>query len=629
MNYSDTPGGPSAAVPASIARGPAPEGPPPPVLALFDERVRETPDAPAVEDGDLRWTYAETAALAARAAAALDGKVSRGDLVGVCLERSVALVALTIALARIGAVYLPLGPNPGDRRLQAATAEAGVRCLIGGPAMPRPDRSTAAPLVLPLPHEGANATGPISAVFPAGAATPMPEGALYAVLTSGSTGSPKAVVVGGASMAVLQQSYGRLTGSGPGDRHSMLIGPAFDPHLKETWAALTSGAALSIPPDKVRFDVGELTDWLRSARVTITTLPTPLAETVLDRPWRHLPDLRHLTIGGDRLRRRPSSDVTATVHNVYGPAECTVDATWYTLDPAHSGSDGPPPIGRPVPGAVVLVTDDSGLIVPRGTPGELRVGGTCLSYGYLDRELTAHRFVAPPHGVEGIERVYCTGDRVRMRQNGELEFLGRIDGQVKVSGVRVELAEVEAALERDPAVRRAVVAARSARDGFRQLVGFVVAEQGRQPDGARILAGARPWLPEQALPVRVHTVESFPLNANGKVDREALLVGAASASPGPATGTAATAAPDPASALEDTVLRLCRDAVGDQALTLSDNLSARGASSLAAARLLVALERQFGIRVRAYEILRQPDLRHLVSLVAARLAAPSPEEAAR
>ncbi|MFI6638510.1 amino acid adenylation domain-containing protein [Streptomyces sp. NPDC050504] len=595
------------------------------VLERFEHWVRETPAAPAVEDGELSWTYAELDALADLAAAVLRDRVAPGDLVGVCLDRSVALVATAVAVARLGAVYLPLGPRPGERRLAAVAENLDVPCLIGDPGLLPEAYLTGEPLLLPLPRAGANAPQKAVAAFAPAPSTgrparqTAPDGTFYTVLTSGSTGTPKAVAVGGASFASLLSWYRERTGSGPGDRHSLLVGVAFDPHVKELWAALTSGAALSVPPEEVRWDPAALTGWWRRAGVSVAVLPTPLAETLFERPWPELPALRHVFVGGDRLRCWPAPEVTARIHNAYGPAEATVQSTAHALLPEGVDTTAAPPIGSPIAGAFVCVTDGAGSLVPRGEPGELRIGGAGLALGYLDAELTARRFVPAPAGVTGTDRVYRTGDRVRMRADGVLEFLGRMDDQVKVSGVRIEPAEVEAAFEHDDRVLRAVVAAHTGTEGVVRLIAFVRPAPGRTaPEVADLLGGVRQWLPEQAVPAVVRFVDAFPLDANGKVDRAALLADEERRPVAAAGDDASLASATPTERL---VVEICRDLLGLTGIGLADGFSDSGGTSLLAARLLAALEERCGVRLRGPEVLRQPDLRSLARLVDARLDA--------
>ncbi|WP_367135532.1 MULTISPECIES: amino acid adenylation domain-containing protein [Streptomyces] len=599
------------------------------VLARYAHHVSASPDAPAVEDGELTWTYAELDALADRTADTLRDRVRPGDLVAVCLDRSAALVATAVAVARLGAVYLPLGPRPGERRLAAVADGLRVACLIGAPDALPEAYAGAERLPLPLPAEGANARGGAVAAFPAAAPDAgrpaVPGGTFYAVLTSGSTGVPKAVAVPGTALAARLRWYAARTAARPGDRHSLLVGVSFDPHVLELWAALTSGAALAVPPDDVRWDPEVLTAWWRRAGVSVAILPTPLAEIVLERPWPDLPALRHLSIGGDRLRRRPGPDVTARVDNAYGPAEATVVATAHGLTGSGGDAPGtPPPIGTPADGTVVCVTGPDGHVVPRGEPGELRIGGAGLATGYLDEALTARRFVAPPPELTGgTGRVYRTGDRVRMRTDGVLEFLGRLDGQVKVRGARVEPAETEAAFEDDPRVLRAVVAAESSAGGDVRLIAFVrLAPDAGAVPAAELLETVRGRLPEQAVPSALRYVETFPLDANGKVDRAGLLTATAT---GPAAAGAGAAAASEAGTGTGTgaetvqiVVELCRGLLGRPETAPGDNFLASGGDSLTAARLLTALEERFGVRLRAPQLLRQPDLRGLAALVDSR-----------
>ena len=628
------------------------------VLSRYEEWVRRTPQALAVVDGDSSWTYHQIDEAADAVVRAWEGRIRAGDLVGVCLDRSAALVVTAVALARVGAVYLPLGPRPGERRLAAVGEDVGVVCLIGArdvlPRAAHGDSAGTTPvatagrleLPLPLPVEGANAASEVVAAFapPADGARPALPGSLYAVLTSGSTGRPKAVAVAEPALATLLSWFRAETGLGPGDRQSLLIGVAFDPHVMELWAGLTSGAALVPAPDAVRWDPGALTDWWRDAAVTVAVTATPMTEPLLDRPWPQDLVLRHLVVGGDRMRRRPGPDVTAAVHNAYGPAEATVVTTTHVMraTDADVHEDAAPPIGGPLPGVSLAVTDPDGHVVPRGEDGELCIGGAQLALGYLDPELTARRFTAPPEEAFGpgsaVDRMYRTGDRVRMRADGLLEFLGRLDDQVKISGVRIEPAEVEAALEQDPAVLSAVVVAPRDPEGRARLVAYVTpaADATAAPDPDALLAGVRAWLPEQAVPSAVRVVNAFALDANGKVDRPALLAQEASAgqellqegasdgkrteAPG-GSGTSATALPDGTSASEQLILRTVRKLLARTDIALDDNFTDVGGTSVVAARLLATVEREAGVRLRAPELLRQPDLRSVAAVLDARCAA--------
>ncbi|MER6449212.1 non-ribosomal peptide synthetase [Streptomyces venezuelae] len=621
----------------SIARGPSAE--PSGVLARFEDLARRAPQAPAVIDRTETWTYQDLDAAAALVAADLADRVRPGDLVGVCLDRSTALVVTAVALARIGAVYLPLGPRPGERRLQAVTEDLDVACLIGDPTVLPAEHRDGEHVPLLLPTDGVNAPATAVAAF-AGSVRGTrraPERALYAVLTSGSTGRPKAVAVAESSLSVALDWYRAETGLGPGDRQSLLIGVAFDPHLLELWAALTSGAALVPAPDDTRWDSRVLTDWWRDTALTHAVAATPTVEPLLDRPWPQDLKLRHLVVGGDRMRRRPGTDVTATVHNAYGPAEATVVTTTHTMratDP-HAGDPTPPPIGTALPGVTLVVTDGEGRPVARGHEGELRVGGHCLALGYLDPELTARRFVPPPHdlALPAVDRLYRTGDRVRMNADGSLDFLGRLDDQVKISGVRIEPAEVEAAFEQDPRVRAAVVSVLRDSSGHGRLVAHVRPAAGAaEPAPGDLLDAVRSWLPEQAVPAAVRIVDAFPLDANGKVDRPALAAQARTQGPVPSGTTTTDGLPDaPATSnvvtdSERLVLATVRDLLGRPGIGPGDNFTDAGGTSVVAARLLATVEREAGVRMRAPELLRSTDLRAFAALLDQRRT-PRPEGA--
>ncbi|MEU4345915.1 non-ribosomal peptide synthetase [Streptomyces sp. NPDC023838] len=611
----DTAAAPLATASApSVFHGPAAE--PTTVLARFEDWVRRTPQAPAVIDGARTWTYQDLDTAAARVATALRDHVRPGDLVGVCLDRSTALVVTAVALARIGAVYLPLGPRPGERRTQAVTEDLDVACLIGDPKILSEGHRGGRQAPLPLPTDGVNAPAAPVAAFAAHdrGTRRAPQGALYAVLTSGSTGRPKAVAVAEDSLSVALDWYRAETGLAPGDRQSLLIGVAFDPHLLELWAGLTSGAALVPAPDDTRWDSHVLTDWWRDAAVTVAVAATPTVEPLLDRPWPEGLKLRHLVVGGDRMRRRPGPDVTATVHNAYGPAEATVVTTTYAMrgTDAQAGEVAPPPIGTALPGVTVAVTDPEGLPVARGQDGELRIGGRCLALGYLDPDLTAHRFTTPAQhpALAGVDRLYRTGDRVRMNADGSLEFLGRLDDQVKISGVRIEPAEVEAAFEQDPRVRSAVVTV--ARDGLdhARLVAHIRPAEGSEPVAGDLLAAVRAWLPEQAVPAAVRIVDGYPLDANGKVDRAALASQDTAPAPSVTVDDLAAATPT-----EQLVLATVRDLLDRPETTLGDNFTDIGGTSVVAARLLAVVERETGRRPRAHELLRSTDLRAFAALL--------------
>ncbi|MFI1840088.1 AMP-binding enzyme [Streptomyces olivaceoviridis] len=310
------------------------------------------------------------------------------------------------------------------------------------------------------------------------------------------------------------------------------------------------------------------------------------------------------------------------MHNVYGPAEATVLTTPHVCDPRATTRPPPCRSDSPLTGYAVFINHQDGRIVPRGQAGEVRIGGAGLALGYVDPRRTTERFVPAPAGRPYAERVYRTGDKAVMRPDGLLEFLGPLDEQVKISGARAAPAEVEAALETHHSVRRAVVVPFQAAGGGLRLAAFLLLVEGARADENAVLATVRARVLKQAVPAVVRFVDTLPLNANGKVDR-ALLARQAAAK----TSVTEVARSRQLSQAEDTeafLLAACRRLLDQPHLTPADNLTESGGTLLAVARLVALLKSTYPIRIRAAEVMCQPDLAALAALVATRRAEPAP-----
>jgi len=416
------------------------------IVDLVVARAIAAPEAPAVVAGATVLTYAELLDRASR----LAGELRSVDLdrpVGLCVERSPELVIGALAVLLAGGAYLPLDPSYPEDRLAFIVRESRMPALlVRGDGIPswagdarvlRLDQPSASAPAEPIPTD--------------------PESLAYVIYTSGSTGRPKGVQVphGGLMSLVLWhlQTYG-VTAE---DRATLVASPAFDASVWEIWPCLAAGASLHVPDEETRLDPGLLLEWMAAERITLSFLPTPLAEQVVETAIPGNLRLRALLTGGDRLQKAPRKSLPFTLVNHYGPTESSVVATCAVVE---LGSARPPSIGRPIDGTRAFVVDARLDPVPIGTPGELLLGGTSLARGYLGRpDLTAERFVPASHG----QRLYRTGDLVRLLPDGELDFLGRVDTQVKLRGFRIELGEIESVLLRHPAVREAVVALRGDR----------------------------------------------------------------------------------------------------------------------------------------------------------------------
>ncbi len=597
------------------------------VPELVAEQAARRCGALAVAAGGRRLTYGELADRAERLAhhlAALG--VGPEVTVALLMERSPELVAAMLGVLAAGGAYLPLDPAyPPERlafmledaaapvvlvdeplrgRLPRGLAERGVRVLALSPAW---DVPAPASLAVALPRR------------------PMSHAA-YVIYTSGSTGRPKGVQVSHANLAHLVAWHRAVYGVTAADRATHLAGVAFDASVWEVWPYLAVGASLHLPDEETRATSPRLAVWLREEAITIAFLPTPLAEAVLDEPWprregvRAVADdpapLRALLTGGDRLRRRPPAGLPFILYNHYGPTEGTVVATSGATAPAGERADAPS-IGRAVPNAGAYLLEPSLHPAPIGVPAELCLGGRGVARGYLGRpDLTAERFVPDPVGGEPGGRVYRSGDLVRWRADGRIEFLGRADQQVKLRGYRVEPGEVEAALAEHPAVREAVVVVREVAPSEPRLVAYLVAGEEVAPEALADLCRRR--LPDYMVPAAWVRLAALPLTPNGKLDRAAL--------PAPEAPAASGAAP-PCGPVEEAVARLFARAVGGERVGAQDSFFALGGHSLAATRLLFQLAEVFRVEVPLVAFFDDPTVAGLARALVAREARPGECEA--
>ncbi|RKT55884.1 non-ribosomal peptide synthase/polyketide synthase [Saccharothrix australiensis] len=523
-----------------------------PLARLVERQAGRTPDALALT-GAAELTFAQLDRAANRLAHHL---IARGAgperLVAVRLPRSADLVIAELAVLKAGAAFLPVDPSYPAERIALMLDDARPLLVLDGP----------------VDVSGLPGTAPDVAV--------RPEHPAYVIYTSGSTGRPKGVVVTHAGIATFSAAEIAHLDVRPGDRVLEFSSPSFDASVLELCLSLPAGAALVVPPEGPLLG-DRLAEVLTAHRVTHALIP-PVALATL--PDVALPAFRSLVVGGDACppdlvdRWAPGRRMV----NAYGPTESTVVATWSA--PLTPG--GTPPIGRPIPGTEVHVLDPALRPVPIGVPGELYVSGAGLARGYLDRPgLTASRFVANPFGAPG-SRMYRTGDVVRWRRDGRLEFVGRADEQVKIRGFRVELGEVEAALLRHPDVREAVVVARADGAGHKRLVAYVV---GAVADLRDFLAES---LPDHLVPSLFVPIDAMPVSPNGKVDRARL--------PAPDFSALSTAGHVPPSGpVEEALAAVWADVLGVPAVGAEDNFFTLGGDSILSMQV-VARARQAGLR---------------------------------
>ncbi|HKV08204.1 MAG TPA: amino acid adenylation domain-containing protein, partial [Thermoanaerobaculia bacterium] len=567
--------------------------------------ARRRPEAVAVIAGQKRLTYGELEARSNRLAHHLRALgVGPEVRVAVCAERSPERIVGVAAVLKAGGAYVSLDPAFPRERLAFLLEDAGSPVLLTESGLlPRLPESRAAVLCLDGDWEavrGREDRAPESGVGP--------ENLAYVVYTSGSTGTPKGVEIPHSGLAGLVRWHRDLYAVMAKDRATQVANTAFDASVWEIWPYLTAGASIHIPAEEVRISPAALVRWWAEEGITLSFLPTPLAEAVLEEAIPPGLPLRALIVGGDRLHRGPVPGAGFRLMNHYGPSESSVVTT---VAPVLSGENGRmPPIGRPIDGTRVYVLDREGQPVPVGVPGELFVGGAGLARGYLARpDLTAERFVPDPFTGEPGARFYRTGDLVRWLPNGNQDFLGRLDHQVKVRGLRIELGEIEAVLARHPAVREAAVLLRE--DG--RLAAYVAVEEPRPAEGS-LRAFLAERLPDYMVPSAFVLLEALPLSPNGKVDRRALA--------GIAPEAVAEQAPvAPRSPLEEALAGFFREVLGGERVGVHDDFFALGGHSLAATQVLSRVRGVFGVDLPARRLFEAPTVSRLARAVEEALGA--------
>ncbi|ELX07967.1 linear gramicidin synthase subunit C [Janthinobacterium sp. HH01] len=494
------------------ASGVAPSGT---IHALFEQRAAASPESVALEYEDASLTYGELNARANRLAHHLRTLgVGPDVLVGLCVERSLEMIVGLLAILKAGGAYVPLDPAYPADRLAYMLEDASPAVLLTQQRLLSALPASDVPVFL-LDADAASldvydATNP---------STETQAGNLaYVIYTSGSTGRPKGVAVSHASLNNLIAWHCRTFELSEGTRSSTTASIAFDACTWEVWPPLCSGGSLILPPHLCAKDPEYLLNWWSEARLDVSFLTTPLAEMAMARGY-EVASLRHLLIGGDALRQRPAAWPAFALVNNYGPTENTVVATSGAL----RATDVVLHIGRPIANTQIHILDTGLNPVPVGVAGELHIAGDGLARGYVNRgDLTADKFIPNPFGVAG-SRMYKSGDLARYLEDGSIEYLGRIDHQVKLRGFRIELGEIEAALAALEPVREALVLAREDVAGDKRLVAYLVAHENSQmPETEGLRAALLASLPEYMVPAHFVVLEQMPLTPNGKVDRKAL-----------------------------------------------------------------------------------------------------------
>ncbi|MBO0683845.1 MAG: amino acid adenylation domain-containing protein, partial [Candidatus Dormibacteraeota bacterium] len=551
----------------------------------FEEVAARWPDREAVSFGGERLSYAELDARANQLAHSLQARGVIPDTpVGVCVGRSLEMVIALLGVLKAGGAYVPLDPAYPSQRLQLLVERAGVRV-----AVTRDADAAAVPPGVSTVRVDAGVLDGLPVIAPE--VGPAPNHLAYVLFTSGSTGPPKGVMVEHQSVIrlVCPATYAEL---GPDRVLLQLSALAFDLSTFEVWGALLNGGRLVVAPPGA-LSARELGEIVERERVTTLWLTGGFFNQVVDAGMPGLGGLSELLAGGEALsaphcRRALELLPETRLINGYGPTEATTFACCHTVR-SQDLDGGVVPIGRPIGNTTVRVLDERGEPVPVGATGELYIGGMGVARGYLgEPELTRERFLPDPSEPGG--RLYRSGDLVRWRPEGVLEFLGRRDRQVKVRGFRIELNEVESALAAHPELLEAVVEAPADGSFGRRLVAYVVGRGGRAPDREELDRFLGERLPRHMLPSEYIPLDSLPLNASGKVDRKALP---ASSSRRP------EAVPDkpghgPGTPLEEELAGIWARLLDIDEVDREESFFSLGGHSLLAVNLVAEVERHFG-----------------------------------
>jgi amino acid adenylation domain-containing protein len=584
---------------------------------LFEAQAEQTPDAVAVVFEGEQVTYAELNARTNRLAHHLRGLgVGPDARVGLCVERGPEMVAALLGILKAGGAYVPLDPAYPADRLRYMLEDSAPAALVTQSSL----AGTFAGLGVPVVELDAAAWAQGPDTNPASAGL-TPEHLAYVIYTSGSTGRPKGVMVQHRSLVNHTAWQAAAFGIGARDTVLQRTSISFDASVWELWTPLATGARMLLLSSDAMKDPEAIGRMMTEGGVTIAQFVPVLLQAVLDA----LPEggslpCRILFCGGEPLSAVLVEQARAAgvgeVVNLYGPTEATIDSTWHPC-PADDGRA--PAIGRPIANARMYVLDARGAPAPVGVAGELYVGGAGLARGYLGRAgMTAERFVPDPFSADGGARMYRTGDRGRWRADGAIEYLGRLDFQVKVRGFRIELGEIEAALRSHDAVRGALVLAREDVPGDRRLAAYYLSDEPIDVEALRAHLAER--LPEHMVPAAFVWMEAYPQTPSGKIDRRAL----------PAPGGDAFAARGyeaPAGETEEAVAMIWADLLGVERVGRHDDFFRLGGNSLLATRLVFRIRREMDVELSVADVFEKSELSLLAQqLLDVQLAEFDPEQ---
>ncbi len=582
------------------------------MYAQFEAQVAKTPHAPALVCDDAEYSYAELNARANRLAHYLVAQgVGDAGMVGVCLRRSSQMVVALLAILKAGGAYVPMDPNYPDQRLDYIVEDSAVKWLLTGLELAArlgelPSLDAAHTCVIALDEPAVQAAVQAQPAHdPAPPGNGRQAGPAYLIYTSGSTGRPKAVQIDHRNAVAMIAWAGHAYSAQDLARVLASTSLNFDLSVFEIFVPLAYGGAVVVVEDAMA---------LLGRRLELTLINTvPSACRVLLERGAIPAGVRVVNLAGEALPAVLVNQLLALgslerVCNLYGPSEDTTYSSWASFDAPLSGAVS---IGRPIANTQFYVLDPHGQLAPLGVAGEIHIGGDGVAIGYMNQpELTAQRFLADPFSPLPGARMYRTGDLGRWLENGQLDYLGRNDFQIKVRGFRIEPGEIEARLVQCSAVKEAVVVAREEQPGDMRLVAYLVPHDGMAVDSALVGAELAAMVPGHMVPGAFVTLEALPLTANGKLDRKALpAVQSQPAARGLDAG--------PLGETEQGLAGIWQELLGIEAVGRDANFFALGGHSLLAIKLQAQIKARFGIEIALRDLFSHPTLAGLASVMGA------------
>jgi len=592
--------------------------PPVTVVQLFEDQVARTPEAQALCSEGCYLTYAELNAQANQLARYLQQQgIGPEFTVGVCLERSPVMIITVLAILKAGGAYVPLDPAYPTERLTYMMTDAQIAVLVTYQTL----RERFPELIVPVLALDAE-TDRIRRKSTTNLNHELvPENLAYIIFTSGSTGTPKGVMIQHHSLVNFVHTAHEDYTFGSDDRILQFASLSFDASAEEIFPCLTSGGTLVLRSDAMLDSWTGFLDHCQNWGLTVLDLPTAywheLVQAMAEDDLTFPPSMRLVIIGGERVQPErlvqwhTISDSSIRLINTYGPTEGTIVAVSGELTAlsSHRPTDEVS-LGTPLTNSQVYVLDRKGQPVPMGVPGELYLAGVGLARGYLKRpELSAEKFLPDPFGTNPGARVYRTGDLVRHRDDGTLQFLGRVDHQVKLRGFRIELGEIEARFAQHPAIHEARVMVREDETDNPCLVAYLVFATDRDLSVKELRSFLQQQLPDFMIPSTFVTLETFPLTPNGKVDRRRLPA------PERTRGNLGTSLVAPQTPTEQELMVIWKEVLGLEEVWIHDNFFDLGGHSLLATQMVSRLRKVFQIELLLRSVFEHPTLESLAQQI--------------